>query len=213
MSTPQHPASAVDPRDIPSGPTDAQCHVGHADHHDHEDHAGHDMSGMAAAATLHCLTGCAIGEIAGLVLGAAFGWGNVPTTVMSVALAFVFGYSLSAMPLLRAGIAVGRALSLVLAADTLSIATMEAVDNLVMWLIPGAMGAGLADLLFWVSMAISFVVAYAAAYPVNRALLRRGRGHAITHHASGEDMDNRPLAYALTAFLLGGAVASLGSLL
>lgn len=180
----------------------------------HGEHAGHDMSGMAASATLHCLTGCSIGEIVGLILSTALGWSNALGTAVAIALSFVFGYALSSVPLLRAGIPVKQALLLVLAADTVSIATMELVDNLVMWVVPGAMNARLLDLLFWVSMALSLALAYVAAYPVNKALLRRGKGHAIAHHASGgAPMDNRPLAYAITAFLLDGAVASLGSLL
>ncbi|MCD1287150.1 hypothetical protein CV023_15130 [Brevibacterium sp. CCUG 69071] len=170
---------------------------------------------MAVGATLHCLTGCAIGEIIGLLVGTAAGWSNLPTTILSIGLAFVFGYSLSALPLVRGGIALWAALSLVLAADTLSIATMEIVDNLVMLVIPGAMNAGLLNPIFWVSMAISLTVAFFAAWPVNRALLRGGKGHAITHHALGDDagMDNRPLVIGISAFLLGGFVASLGSLL
>lgn len=192
-------------------------------HHEHvpgatDPHHGsraHDMSGMAVGATLHCLTGCSIGEIIGMLVGTAAGWTNLPTTVLSILLAFVFGYSLSALPLVRGGIALGDALRLVLVADTLSIATMEVVDNLVMLVIPGAMGATLLDPLFWVSMAISLTIAFFAAWPVNRALLRRGKGHAVTHHALGEDaaMDNRPLLIGISAFLLGGFIASIGSLL
>lgn len=180
---------------------------------EHYSHHSMDMSDMAASATLHCLTGCAIGEIAGMILSTALGWSNLASTATAIALAFLSGYLLSSLPLLRAGIPVRKALLLVLAADTLSITTMELVDNGVMWLVPGAMGAGLQDLLFWGSMALSFAVAYSAAYPVNKVLLRRGKGHAITHHASGAEMDNRPLAYGLIAFLLGGAISSLGSLI
>lgn len=187
-----------------------------ADSHDAptSDHA-HDMSGMAVGATLHCLTGCSIGEVVGLIVGTAAGWSNLPTTVLSIALAFVFGYSLSALPLVRAGIALAAALGLVLAADTLSIVTMEIVDNLVMLVIPGAMNAGLLNPIFWVSMALSQTIAFFAAWPVNRALLRRGKGHAITHHAMGEGaaMDNRPLVIGISAFLLGGFIASIGTLL
>ncbi|WP_240625154.1 DUF4396 domain-containing protein [Kocuria tytonicola] len=197
-------------------PTDhANPHAGH-DMHDHATpgHSTHDMSPMAASATLHCLTGCSIGEIAGLILSTVFGWDNVVGTAVAIALSFVFGYTLSSLPLLRAGISVGQALRLVLAADTVSILTMEVVDNLVMWLVPGAMNAGLLNALFWGSMALSLVIAYFAAYPVNKALLRRGKGHAITHHASGGGpMDNRPLAYGISAFMLGGFVASFGTLL
>ncbi|MEH0108712.1 DUF4396 domain-containing protein [Tersicoccus sp. MR15.9] len=175
----------------------------------------HDMSSMAVGATLHCLTGCSIGEILGLSVGTFAGWGNLGTTVLSIALAFVFGYSLSSLPLLRSGVAVGAALSLVLAADTLSIAVMEVVDNLVVLVVPGALNAGLTNPIFWASMALSLAVAFAAALPVNRALLRRGKGHAITHHATSDavPMNNTPLVVGIACFLAGGLVASLGSLL
>ena len=149
-----------------------------------QSHAGHDMGGinaMAASATLHCLTGCAIGEIAGLVIGTAAGLGNGWTIAVSIGLAFVFGFTLSSLPLLRAGLTLGATLSVVVAADTLSIATMEVVDNVVMALIPGAMNAGLVNVVFWVGMAISLAAAFVAAYPVNRYLLQRGKGHALTH--------------------------------
>lgn len=188
---------------------------GHAGHEEHGAGHEHDMSGMAVGATLHCLTGCSIGEIIGLLVGTAAGWSNLPTTALSIALAFVFGYALSALPLVRAGIALSAALGLVLAADTLSIVTMEIVDNMVMLVIPGAMNAGLLNPIFWVSMAIALAMAFFVAWPVNRALLRRGKGHAVTHHALGEDaaMDNRPLVIGISTFLLGGFVASLGTLL
>jgi Domain of unknown function (DUF4396) len=139
---------------------------------------------MAASATLHCLTGCAIGEILGLMIGAAAGWSNPATIAVSIALAFVFGYGLSTLPLFRAGMGAGAALSLVLAADTLSIATMELTDNLVVVVFPGAMAAGLLDTVFWVSLAISLVAAFIVAFPVNRWLIDRGKGHALTmdHH-------------------------------
>ena len=141
---------------------------------------------MAVAATLHCLTGCAIGEIAGLVIGTALGLSTLQTIALAIGLAFLFGYTLSTLPLLRAGLGLGAALTLVLAADTLSIATMEVVDNLVMAAVPGAMEAGLGNVVFWVAMPIAFAVAFAAAVPVNLWLLRRGRGHALTHeHMSG----------------------------
>jgi len=140
-------------------------------------------------ATLHCLTGCAIGEVLGLVIGTHFGFSNFATIALAIVLAFFFGYLLSIIPVIRSGIPIKRAMKLVLAADTLSILTMEIVDNLVMVLIPGAMHAGLGDWLFWVSMAIALAVAFCAAYPVNRALIRRGRGHAVMHemhHGSHE---------------------------
>ncbi|WP_372698794.1 DUF4396 domain-containing protein [Arthrobacter sp. JSM 101049] len=188
---------------------------GQSGHDEHGAGHPHDMSGMAVGATLHCLTGCSIGEIIGLLVGTAAGWANLPTMVLSIALAFVFGYALSALPLVRGGIALSAALGLVLAADTLSIVTMEIVDNLVMLVIPGAMNAGLVNPIFWISMAISLTVAFFVAWPVNRALLRRGKGHAVTHHALGADasMDNRPLVIGISAFLLGGFIASVGTLL
>lgn len=145
---------------------------------------------MAASATLHCLTGCAIGEVVGLLVGTALGLSNVVTVVISIALAFVFGYSLSVLPLLQAGLAVSAALPVVLAADTLSIATMEAVDNVVMLVVPGAMNAGLVNPIFWLSMSLALAAAFGAAFPVNRYLLSRGKGHALTHeyhHRQGHD--------------------------
>ncbi len=138
---------------------------------------------MAAAATLHCLTGCAIGEIAGLILGSIAGWSNATTVVISIILAFIFGYSLSLAPLLGGHISLQKALVLVLAADTLSITAMEITDNATMVLIPGAMNATLVDPLFWLSMSLAMIVAFAAAFPVNRWLLQRGQGHALMHQA------------------------------
>jgi hypothetical protein len=139
------------------------------------------LNQTAVSATLHCLTGCAIGEIMGLVIGESLGWSNGQTIVVAFVLAFVFGYSLSMLPLLKTGMALGAAMGLVLAADTLSIATMEVVDNAVMGVIPGAMEAGLVNPLFWVSMSAALAVAFAAAFPVNRYLLARGKGHALMH--------------------------------
>ena len=143
---------------------------------------------VAASATLHCLTGCAIGEIAGLMIGTAAGLSNVVTMVLAIALAFVFGYGLSSLPLLGAGMGLRRALTLVLAADTVSIVVMEIVDNLVMALIPGAMSAGLVDPIFWIGMMIALAAAFVAAFPVNRALIDRGKGHALhhQHHGAGD---------------------------
>lgn len=175
---------------------------------------------MAASATLHCLTGCAIGEIVGLMVGTALGLSNLATIALAVALAFLFGYSLSTLPLLKAGLALGTALSVVLAADTLSILTMEIVDNIVMALIPGAMNAGLVNVVFWVGMSISLAAAFIAAYPVNRYLLQQGKGHALTHeyhHGGGQaegwrrwipSMSTGALAGAIAAFMLGGLVVS-----
>jgi hypothetical protein len=199
-----------------SSPSEQHAQAGHQ--HDH-DQGG--LSSMAAGATLHCLTGCAIGEIVGLIIGTAAGLGNAPTIAISIGLAFVFGFTLSSLPLLRAGLTVAATLSVVVAADTLSIATMEIVDNAVMALIPGAMDAGLVNALFWVGMMISLTVAFFAAYPVNRYLLRRGKGHALTHGyhdqaaaATGARrflpaIPTPTLVAVLVAFLLGGLVVSI----
>jgi hypothetical protein len=165
---------------------DAHGHGEH-NHHDHAGHEGMSLNKMAASATLHCLTGCAIGEVAGLIIGTALGWGMVPTLALAVVLAFVFGFTLSTLPLRKAGLGFVAALSLVFAADTLSIATMEVVDNVVMAVIPGAMAAGLVDPLFWISMPIALAIAYAAAYPVNRHLLTKGKGHALVMKYHGHD--------------------------
>lgn len=149
-----------------------------------------NMTKMAASATLHCLTGCAIGEVLGLIIGTAAGWHNAGTTVLSIALAFLFGYTLSTLPVLRAGVALKTALLVVLAADTLSITTMEIVDNTVMNIIPGAMGAGLVNPVFWIGMVISLIAAFIAAFPVNLYLLKRGRGHALTHKYHHDEHHN-----------------------
>ena len=135
----------------------------------------------AASATLHCLTGCAIGEVLGMVLGTAFGWANAPTIVVSIALAFVFGYALTMRGVLRAGVGFRQAVRVALAADTVSIIVMEIVDNLVIVGVPGAMDAGLADALFWGSLVFSLAVAFVIALPVNRWMIGRGRGHAVVH--------------------------------
>jgi hypothetical protein len=192
--------------------------------HDHTGHAHHEHGGnvntMALSATLHCLTGCAIGEIAGLIIGTALGLSNIPTIALAVGLAFLFGYTLSTLPLLRAGVALGAALSVVLAADTLSILTMEIVDNAVMAVIPGAMNAGLVNPIFWIGMMIALSAAFVAAYPVNRYLLGRGKGHALTHQYHGNTaptgvrrfipaFTTGALVAAITAFMLGGLVVSL----
>lgn len=142
---------------------------------------GSTLNRLAFSATAHCLTGCAIGEILGLVIGTALGWGNWPTVALAVGLAFLFGYSFTMVPLLRGGIVLGTAIGLALAADTLSIAVMEIVDNAIILAVPGAMEAGLASLLFWSSLAFALAVAFVAAFPVNRYLIARGRGHAVVH--------------------------------
>lgn len=134
---------------------------------------------MAVSATLHCLAGCAIGEVLGLVIGTAMGFSTYSTILLAVALAFFFGYLFSTIPLLKTGLGFFAALSIVFAADTLSIATMEITDNAVMAVIPGAMDAGLVNPLFWISMPIALSAAFFAAYPVNKYLLKRSKGHAL----------------------------------
>lgn len=140
---------------------------------------------IAVSATLHCLTGCAIGEVLGLIIGTAFGLSNAITTLIAITLAFVFGFCLSTLPLIKAGIGFMTALSIVIAADTLSITTMEIVDNLVMYAIPGAMHATLIDPLFWISMPIALTIAFFAALPVNKYLLSKNKGHTLTMNALG----------------------------
>jgi hypothetical protein len=135
----------------------------------------------AVQATLHCLTGCAIGEVLGMVIGTALGWPSAPTVVLAVALAFVFGYALTMRPLLRNGLTLRRALTVALAADTVSIAVMEIIDNAVMLTVPGAMEAGLTSGLFWGALAFALAVAFVLTVPVNRWLISRGKGHAVVH--------------------------------
>lgn len=194
--------------------------------HEHMDHAakGHHPSAtlsMAIAATLHCLTGCAIGEIAGLMISTAAGLGNGWSVAISIGLSFVFGYSLSTLPLVKVGVAPSVALSVVLAADTLSIATMEVTDNLVMVLLPGAMNAGLVNVVFWIGMMISLTAAFLVAVPVNQWLLGRGKGHALTHEYHGmagsssgwrrwlPTLPTGALVAVLIAFMLGGLTVSI----
>ena len=181
------------------------------------------LNKMALSATLHCLTGCAIGEIAGLMIGTAIGLSTGWTVVLAVSLAFLFGYTLSTFPLVRTGLSVGAALGIVFAADTLSIATMEVVDNAVMAMIPGAMDAGLVNWVFWVSMMIALTAAFLAAYPVNRYLLVRGKGHALTHAYHGDagpvtgarryipNLSSTTLAAMIIAFMVGGLVVSVAA--
>jgi hypothetical protein len=140
-----------------------------------------ELTKLAVSATLHCLTGCAIGEVLGMVIGTALGWSNAATIVLAIVLAFFFGYSLTIQPVLRSGVPFRQAVKVALAADTVSIAVMEIVDNAVMLGIPGAMEAGLASLLFWGSLAFSLAVAFVVTVPVNRWLISRGRGHAVVH--------------------------------
>ena len=143
-------------------------------------HAAASLNRTAWSATLHCLTGCGIGEVLGMVVGTALGWGNGATVVLSIVLAFFFGYSLTLLPLLKA-VTANRALKLAFASDTASITIMEIVDNAIMLVIPGAMNAGLGTVLFWGSLVLSLAVAAVAAFPVNRWLIARGKGHAVIH--------------------------------
>ena len=150
----------------------------HAHGHDHEPES---LNRAAFGATWHCLTGCAIGEVLGLVIATALGWGNVASIAIAVVLAFFFGYALTLRPLVKGGVPFRRAARIALAADTVSITVMEIVDNGFVLLVPGAMAAGLGDSLFWWSLAVSLFIAFWAAFPVNRALIVRGRGHAVVH--------------------------------
>jgi Domain of unknown function (DUF4396) len=152
-------------------------------HHEHHEipSEGRALTGVAVSATLHCLTGCAIGEILGVALGTALGFTDFETIVLAVALAFLFGYGLTSMPLLRAGLAIGAVIPIALASDTFSIAVMEIVDNAIILVIPGAMEAGLSELLFWGSLAFALAVAFVFALPVNRWLISKGKGHVAVH--------------------------------
>ena len=165
-------------------------------HTDTHTHAGPSTDGaehmprssvnrLAASATLHCLTGCVIGEVTGMVIGTALGWSELGTVALAVGLAFMFGYALTAVPLVRAGLGLSAVVSVALASDTISIAIMEAIDNAVMLSVPGAMEAGLDDPLFWGPLAGGFAVAFPVAFLANRALISRGRGHALVHQHHG----------------------------
>jgi hypothetical protein len=146
---------------------------------------GTSLNRLAVSATTHCLTGCAIGEVAGMAIATAFGWGNLASIIAAVVLAYFFGFGLTAMPLVRAGLAAGVIVSTALAADTVSITIMEAIDNLTVILIPNAIDAGLGDALFYASIAGGFAIAYPFAFLANRYLIARGRGHAIVHEYHG----------------------------
>jgi Domain of unknown function (DUF4396) len=147
----------------------------------HHQPAEQSLNRLAASATTHCLTGCAIGEVLGVAIGTALGWSNLPTIALAIVLAFFFGYAFTSWPLLRSGMALAAVVPIALASDTFSITVMEIVDNAILLLIPGAMEAGLADIFFWASLAFALAVAWVAAFPVNRWLIARGRGHAVVH--------------------------------
>jgi Domain of unknown function (DUF4396) len=139
------------------------------------------LNRLAFSATVHCLTGCAIGEVLGVIIGTALGWSDLATIALAVVLAFFFGYSFTSWPLLRSGMALGAVVPIALASDTVSIAVMEFVDNAILLVIPGAMDAGLDEIGFWASLAVALLIAGVVAYPVNRWLLARGKGHAVVH--------------------------------
>jgi hypothetical protein len=171
--------------------------------HDHG-----NLTSVAVSATLHCLTGCAIGEIVGMIIGTAAGFSNWGTVALSIALAFVFGYALTSLPLLRAGLALAVVVPIAFASDTLSIATMEVVDNAIVLMVPGALDAGLGDVLFWGSLAFSLAIAGVAAVPVNRWLIARGKGHAVVHETGIHGGPPIPLVATLAVlmFLFGSVV-------
>jgi hypothetical protein len=188
----------------------SHTHDAHAGSHEH--HAmpteGAALTGVALSATLHCLTGCALGEIAGMAIGTALGFSNLGTIVLAVGLAFLFGYTLTSLPLLRAGLALSAVVPIAFASDTLSIATMEVVDNAIMLIVPGAMEAGIGDLLFWGSLSFALVVAGAFALPVNRWLIGRGKGHVAVHETGihGGPPARLVGAIAAIAFAFGSTV-------
>lgn len=160
-------------------------HAHHADHDHLHAHGGGAGWPMAARATLHCLTGCAIGEVLGMVIGTALAWGNIPTMALAIILAFVFGYSLTLFAVVRAGLSLKAAVGVALAADTLSIAVMELVDNGILLVVPGAMDAHLSEALFWGALALSLAVAFMVTTPVNKWMIGRGKGHAVAHRYHG----------------------------
>jgi Domain of unknown function (DUF4396) len=189
---------------------EAQAHV-----HDHElPTEGSALTGIAVSATLHCLTGCAIGEVLGMILGTAWGFSDWGTVGLAVVLAFFFGYLLTSVPLLRAGLAFATVVPIALASDTVSIAVMEVVDNAIILAVPGAMEAGLGDLLFWGTLAFALAVAFVATVPVNRWMIARGKGHTAVHETGIHGGPPVRLVGAATiAAAIFGAVVLLGELL
>jgi uncharacterized membrane protein YbjE (DUF340 family) len=153
----------------------------HAEPRAHSAHGSDSLTRSAVSATLHCLTGCAIGEVLGMILATWWGWGNLASIVLAIVLAFFFGYSLTVGPVLRAGVPLRRALPVAFASDTASISVMEIVDNAFILIVPGAIDAELGDALFWWSLGVSLIIAFAFALPLNRWLIARGKGHAVVH--------------------------------
>jgi hypothetical protein len=183
-------------------------------HHASMPTEGAALTAVAVGATLHCLTGCAIGEVAGMAIGTGLGFSNLGTVALSIGLAFLFGYCLTSLPLLRAGLALSAVIPIALASDTLSIATMELVDNAIMVAIPGAMEGGIDSILFWGSLSFSLVVAGAFAVPVNRWLIGRGKGHAVVHETGIHGGPSvRAVGFAAAALGLFGSVVLLAELL
>jgi hypothetical protein len=181
----------------------------HAPHHQHELPASdRALWGVALSATLHCLTGCAIGEVAGMAIGTALGFSEWATVALAVALAFFFGYSLTSLPLLRAGFALSAVVPIALASDTVSIAVMETIDNAVILLVPGAMEAGLGSLLFWGALSFALAVAFVVTLPVSRWMIARGKGHAVVHRTGvhGGPPPRLVGAVLVVAFVFGTAV-------
>lgn len=155
--------------------------MSHEQHQDHGVHGEQSLNRLSASATNHCLSGCVLGEVVGMVIATALGWGDVASIALAVALAFLFGYSLTSLPLIRAGLPLAAIVPIALAADTVSIAIMELIDNAFMLLVPGALEAGLGDLRFWAPLLGGFVIAWPFAFAVNRTMIRRGKGHAVVH--------------------------------
>jgi hypothetical protein len=181
-----HNTNNVDTQDVDTHDVTAQRteHSGHGGHGNHGPAGAQDaraLTRLAISATLHCLTGCAIGEVLGLVLATAWGWSDAPSIALAVGLAFLFGYAFTIVPVLRSGLPIKTAVKVALAADTVSIAVMEIVDNAIMLAIPGAMDTGLDSPLFWGALAFALAVAFVVTVPVNRALIARGKGHAVVH--------------------------------
>jgi hypothetical protein len=180
----------------------------HAHHHEPMPTSGRALDVVAFSATLHCLTGCAIGEVAGMVIGTALGFSDWGTVALAVALAFLFGYALTSLPLLRAGLALGAVVPIALASDTLSIAVMEIVDNAIILAVPGALEAGAGDVLFWGSLSVALVIAGFFAFPVNRWLIARGKGHVAVHETGihGGPPTRIVAMVAALAFVFGSVV-------
>ena len=187
----------------------------HHEHHAEHDHhhaplptSGRALDAVAFSATLHCLTGCAIGEVLGMIIGTALGFSDLATIALAVTLAFFFGYTLTSLPLLRAGLTLGAVVPIALATDTFSITVMEIVDNGIMLAVPGAMESGVGDVLFWGALSVALVVAGVIAFPVNRWLITRGKGHAVLHETGihGGPPTRVVAAVAAVAFVFGSTV-------